>query len=218
MSARLIAIGDVHGCHLALKALLEAIAPTPKDRLVTLGDYIDRGPDSRSVIDQLLAAQSRCELISLLGNHEVMMLAARDFPGETNLWMRCGGKETLASYGDSLADVPEEHWRFIDNLLPCYETAEFFFIHANYLADYPISEQPDWVAYWEHLDNLPPAPHESGKTAIVGHTPQISGQILDRDFVKCIDTCCFGGGYLTAYDVETGDTWQADANGDLRES
>lgn len=217
MPARLIAIGDIHGCHLALATLLKTIEPTAKDTIVTLGDYVDRGPDSKNVIDQLLALREKCNLVTLRGNHEVMMLAARDTPKQADFWWRCGGKETLASYGESLADVPQEHWEFLEGLAHAYETPEFFFIHANYLYDHPINAQPEWVALWEHLDSLPPPAHESGKTAIVGHTPMAAGNILDQGHIRCIDTCCFGGGFLTAHDVETGDIWQADMNGVLRD-
>jgi serine/threonine protein phosphatase 1 len=73
---RTIAIGDVHGCSAALAALLEVIAPTPRDTLIPLGDMIDRGPDSRGVLEQLIALAARCRLIPLLGNHEEMLIAA----------------------------------------------------------------------------------------------------------------------------------------------
>lgn len=215
MPARLIAIGDIHGCHLALRALIEAIEPTAKDTIVTLGDYVDRGPDSKNVIEQLLALRSQCKLITLTGNHETMMLASRHSSKEHDFWMQCGGRETLASYADSIENVPAEHWEFLESLAYTHETPEYFFIHANYLADQPIEEQPEWVGLWEHLDSHPPAPHESGKTAIVGHTPQTTCEILDLGHVRCIDTCCFGGGCLTAHDVETGDIWRADIDGNL---
>ena len=74
---RIIAIGDVHGCSAALAALVQAIAPTPLDTLVFLGDYIDRGPDSRGVLEQVIALAERCIVVPLLGNHEEMLLAAR---------------------------------------------------------------------------------------------------------------------------------------------
>jgi serine/threonine protein phosphatase 1 len=61
-----------------------------------------------------------------------------------------------------------------------------------------------------------PPPHYSGKKAIVGHTPQVSGEILDVDYLACIDTCCYGGGWLTAIDVDSGRQWQANQDGQLR--
>src|SRR5262245_37847694 len=74
--SRTIAIGDVHGCSTALAALLDAIGPVESDTVVTLGDYIDRGPDSKGVIEQLIALEQRCRLVPLLGNHEEMILGA----------------------------------------------------------------------------------------------------------------------------------------------
>jgi serine/threonine protein phosphatase 1 len=76
MPGRTIAIGDIHGCAAALRAVIAAIKPTAEDTLVTLGDYVDRGPDSRGVIDEMLLLEKRCHVLPLLGNHEVMMLDA----------------------------------------------------------------------------------------------------------------------------------------------
>ena len=101
MAGRTIAIGDIHGCSLALAALLDAIDPNPDDLLVTLGDYIDRGPDSRGVLDQVIALAWRCTLVPLVGNHEEMLLAALEGQSELDYWMKFGGMEALASYGYS---------------------------------------------------------------------------------------------------------------------
>src|SRR5438128_342790 len=76
MSGRTIAVGDVHGCKAALDALLAAIEPEPADTLVTLGDYVDRGPDSRGVLDRLIGLAGRCRLVPLMGNHEEALLDA----------------------------------------------------------------------------------------------------------------------------------------------
>ena len=76
MPQRVIATGDIHGCADALYALLEIVDPTADDLVVTLGDYVDRGPNTREVIDQILDLKKRCRLISLVGNHELMMLDA----------------------------------------------------------------------------------------------------------------------------------------------
>src|SRR5437588_178789 len=73
---RTIAIGDIHGCSLALDGLIEAIDPQPDDTVVALGDFINRGPDSPGVLDSLIALKARCNLVPLLGNHEEMLLSA----------------------------------------------------------------------------------------------------------------------------------------------
>src|SRR5262249_30858987 len=96
---RTIAIGDIHGCLRALDLLLEVIQPRPDDVLITLGDYVDRGPDSRGVLDRLIELQSQCKLIALKGNHDIMMMRGRDDFAAYEDWTHCGGKATLQSYG-----------------------------------------------------------------------------------------------------------------------
>ena len=73
--SRTIAIGDIHGCLAALNTLIDAIQPQHDDTLVTVGDYVDRGPDSKGVLDRMLELEKMCNLVPLLGNHEEMMLA-----------------------------------------------------------------------------------------------------------------------------------------------
>ena len=131
MPGRTIAIGDIHGCSKALRTLIEEIEPTPEDTIVFLGDYIDRGPDSRDVIDQLLKISTQCNLVPLLGNHEILMLNSRDSDAEHEFWLSCGGRQTLASYGGSLQQVPDEHYDFFNSCHRFYETSSHFFVHAN---------------------------------------------------------------------------------------
>ena len=92
---RIIAIGDVHGCSAALAALVRAIDPAGLDTLVFLGDYIDRGPDSRGVLEQVIALAQRCTVVPLLGNHEEMLLAALEGQSELRYWLKFGGTEAL---------------------------------------------------------------------------------------------------------------------------
>jgi predicted MPP superfamily phosphohydrolase len=212
LAGRTIAIGDIHGCARALETVLRAVSPTEDDLIVTLGDYVDRGPDSRGVIDQLLRLRRQCRLEPLLGNHEVMMLAALDDPRAEEFWLQYGGKETLESYG-SLDEIPDEHVEFIRSGLRYFETATHMFLHASYDADLPLARQSDEVILWRHLIRIIPGPHRSGKTAIVGHTPQEDGSIFDIGHLLCIDTFCFGTGFLTALDVDSGKCWQADREG-----
>ena len=216
MSGRTIAIGDIHGCAKALACLIEAIGPTEDDTIVALGDYIDRGPDSSGVVDLMMDLIDRCELIPLLGNHEQMLLDAHDSEEVMKFWKTVGGDETLASYGGSLDQVPPHHRVFFRGLHRHHETDTHLFLHANYDARLSLEQQPDRLLLWEHLVYTMPAPHESGKIAIVGHTPQGSGEILDCGHVICIDTYCVGGGWLTALELETGEIWQADRDGNLR--
>ncbi len=218
MPGRTIAIGDVHGCAEALAAILRAIEPQFDDVVVTLGDYVDRGPDTRGVIDQLISLADRCELVPLMGNHEEMMLDALDDPSRENLdrWFTCGGREALASYGETVDDIPGIHEALLRRLQLYHETDDFIFVHANYYWEMKLEDHPVYRLLWAPLDMDVPRPHESGKTVIIGHTPQTSGDVLDLGHVVCIDTGCSMGGRLTAYDVRSGATWQADHLGNLR--
>lgn len=213
---RTIAIGDIHGCSQALDALLSAIEPSASDTIVALGDYVDRGPDSRGVVERMLALAKDCSLVPLMGNHEIMLLDCIDRDDIDPAWLTYGGKETLASYGGRLEDIPQEHVAFFRGLLPYFETESHLFVHANYQHNLPLAEQPPYLLFWEHLHLHLPRRHESGKTAIVGHTSQKSAEILDLGHVVCIDTFCHGGGWLTALDAGSGKVWQADRAGHLR--
>jgi serine/threonine protein phosphatase 1 len=222
MASRTIAIGDVHGCSAALAALIDPIDPGPQDTLVTLGDYIDRGPDSRGVLDLLIGLATRCRLVPLLGNHEEMLFAALGNRSTLRFWLGCGGKEMLASYGRADADnlekiVPEEHWAFLAACRNWYETDTHFFVHAGYDPDLPLPRQSLETLRWQFTDRKTARPHCSGKVAVVGHTPQRSGDILDLGFLVCIDTGCHAGGWLTALDVDSGQVWQADRRRRLRD-
>lgn len=216
MPQRTIAIGDIHGCAKALAALIDAIEPTEDDVIIPLGDYVDRGPDSRGVVDHLIELVDRCQLIPLLGNHEAMMLDAIESPEVREFWYGVGGRETVASYGGSLDEIPFEHSVFLRGLNRFHETDSHLFVHANYDATLSLDQQPDRLLLWEHVVHALPERHRSGKTAVVGHTPQGTGEILDMDYLICIDTYCVGGGWLTALDVESGQRWQADRDGKIR--
>lgn len=216
--SRLIAIGDIHGCAAALDALLGAIDLGEGDRLVTLGDYVDRGPDSRGVVDRLLGLEAQGRLISILGNHEEMMLGALRGTYPRQAWLQYGGIQTLDSYGfvGDTSVIPGEHLAFFDRCLDYHEADDFFFTHANYVADEPLASQPAEALRWQSLGEHFPEQHISGKRAIVGHTAQRGGEVLDTPQLWCLDTYCHGGGWLTACDVASGDMWQASADGTLR--
>lgn len=215
MPGRTLAIGDVHGCSKALAALLDLIGPRPEDTIVTLGDYINRGPDSRGVLDRLVALSRECRLIPILGNHDQTLLDARSGKQSMDALFDMKGTTTLDSYGPgrSLDLIPGAHWRFLEGCLPYHETDRHLFTHANYEYDRPMSEQADETIRWLSLREVIPPPHESGKVAILGHTAQKSGKVLDLGHLVCIDTYCHGGGRLTALDVYSGKVRQVDRDG-----
>lgn len=216
---RTLAIGDIHGCLHALDLLLEVVGPRPDDLLVMLGDYVDRGPDSKGVLDRLVDLRSRCKLVSIKGNHDLMMMQARQSPDDFDEWLASGGRQTLQSYGaDSnwslfAEAIPAPHWQFLEACVPYHEIDTHFFVHANAYADMPLEDQPDHMRYWERLNQETMSPHESGKIMICGHSSQRSGLPLVLDHAVCLDTWVFGDGWLTCLDVKTGQYWQANQQG-----
>lgn len=219
-SGRLIAIGDVHGCVHALDVVLDAIEPAADDRLVFLGDLIDQGKESREVLERIIRLKRECQVVLIRGNHEEMMYAAWASEGALRYWENCGGVTTLNSYrfGGTLADVSAEHWALLDTCVPYFETDDFIFTHANYLADLAMDEQPEYTLRWALFDPPKEQPHFSGKTVVVGHTEQKNAEVLDLGFAICIDTACWKYGWLTALDARARDVWQASRWGVLRDA
>jgi serine/threonine protein phosphatase 1 len=224
MAGRTIAVGDIHGCRDALAALFDAVQPGQGDTVVTLGDHIDRGPDSRGVLDLLIALAGRCRLVPLLGDHEEMLADALRDGAALRRWLSCGGVETLQSYGWVAGGVrraleewiPQAHQQFLTACRPYHETATHLFVHAGFLPELPMERQPGQALRWRVTDSATAAPHHSGKTAVAGHTAQLSGEVLDLGYLVCIDTNCARGGWLTALDAATGRIWQADRAGRVR--
>jgi len=217
--SRLLAIGDIHGCLKALETLAAFVPFADDDLLVTLGDYVDRGPNTRGVLDWLIARLAKGHLIPLCGNHEIMMVQALDDSATERFWLDMGGAAALASYGrgnrGQLSDVPEEHWQFLDHETKrYYETDTHFFVHANARPDWPLAEQSDEVLFWERFDDTPL--HQSGKIMVCGHTAQKTGLPLDLGHAVCIDTWAYGRGWLTCLDPKTGEYWQANQQGETR--
>ncbi|MFM7151516.1 MAG: metallophosphoesterase family protein [Gemmataceae bacterium] len=220
---RTLVIGDIHGCSLALEKLLEVVKPTSKDRIITLGDYVDRWPASRQVVDRILELRKRYQIISLRGNHEEMMLLSRHDPEQRDMWHRFGGKQTLESYGHKVTDdeyrkVPADHWNFLEkDLLDWYETENHIFVHATLTPDLPLGQQDRQQLLWDKLTE--PLTHVSGKKIICGHTRQLCGLPLDLGTTVCIDTAVYElDGWLTCLDVNSGHFWQANQRKDSRQA
>lgn len=222
---RTIAIGDIHGCIRPLDRLLSLIAPEKDDTLVFLGDYIDRGPGSKQVIDRILVLRGCCRTITLLGNHEAMMRDVLTSRNNRNLrvWAMNGGMETLRSYGYDNAQefdrfhLPVAHYYFIHRLQRYYETDHFIFSHASPRPDKAMTEQSEDELIWRRPGNREGNAHISGKWIVCGHTPQISGLPLQLQGMTLLDTYCFGGGWLSALDVNSRHLWQSNLQGEHRE-
>lgn len=218
---RYLAIGDIHGYADVLRRLLDLVRPAADDEIITLGDYVDRGPNSRGVLDLLIAFNKTGQLTALRGNHDFMMVESKRSRDYLSGWLSCGGRETLRSYGSSLMegslnDVPEEHWEFLEEVcVDWHEIDTHFFVHAQANPFLPLDDQPLYLLHWEPLYDI--APHESGKIMICGHTKQRSGWPLNLGHAVCIDTWVYGNGWLTCMDVKTGKLWQANRQGEVRE-
>jgi serine/threonine protein phosphatase 1 len=216
---RLLAVGDIHGCLAAFDDLLHWVRPTPEDVVVALGDFVDRGPNTRGVLDRLIELRSSLNLICLRGNHEQMMVEARHGGRpELRMWLGVGGLQAMQSYGLSatIADVPAAHWDFLENcLVDYYETDHVIFTHATVLCDLDLAEQPEdalrWGFFPDHMR------HHSGKLVVCGHTSQKTGEPKVVPGAVCIDTFAHGGGWLTCLDVNEGRYWQTDMTGRRRE-
>ncbi len=216
---RTLALGDIHGCLKSLETLAQWVPFKAGDRLVLLGDYLDRGPDSRGVIDWVLAASRVGEVIALRGNHEAMMLEARTNLAARAMWIENGGVEALASYGTSIANdwiskVPPAHWAFLESTGFHFETERFIFVHGGVDWDKPLAEQNAQREIWTRCTGM--RPHVSGKRVICGHTPQPGGRIGVYQWGLCLDTDCCRGEWLTCLDVESGEYWQANEGGGTR--
>lgn len=214
---RLLAIGDIHGCARALERLLERVAPTRADRVVTLGDYVNKGHDARGVLATLRGLASATRLVPLLGNHDSAFREALE--QAESLYLRSFGARTLASYGLdhlSAAAFPAADLEFLRACPTSYETEAHLFAHANALPDLPLSAQGAGSLLLERL-RASQGPHGSGKTLVCGHTAQISGRILDLGHTLGIDTYACGGGWLTCLELGSGRIWQANEAGAVRE-
>jgi serine/threonine protein phosphatase 1 len=213
---RTLVIADIHGNSTAFDAILRAVEPKPEDLLITLGDYIDGGPDSRGVMERLISLGSQTRLVPLRGNHEEMMLRAWEFPQEVDLWLKVGGRETLASYPDRRFD--ESHYQFLrDGCVDYFETETHLFAHGGIDSELPMANQQIPILRWKSFRD--PKPHVSGKTLICGHTSQRDGFPRHLGHSICIDTGAGEpDGWLTCLDLGTGGLVQANSKGQVRTS
>ena len=218
---RHLAIGDIHGCVHALTGLIDVVDPRPQDTIITLGDYVDRGPDSAAVLDFVINLGKHHRLVPLRGNHEIMMLDARDKKSWQHSWLGYGGDATLRSYAKSdgdagtFADIPDAHFDFLEkHLLAYFQCDTHFFVHANADANVPLEDQSDATLYWRRYQD--PDRHYSNKIMVCGHTAQQSGLPRSNGHSICIDTWAHRSGWLSCLDVDSGNIWQANEAGETR--
>lgn len=211
------AIGDIHGCYDLLLELIERIREdakhiTGRRILVTLGDYVDRGPRSAQVLDWLCGpAPEGFDRISLAGNHEAMMLEFLANPASSSPWLEFGGMDTLNSYGvdvprfvrarrqDRLAilraSIPVAHVNLLTHLPSLLELPEVVFVHAGLRPGVEIAGQVDEDLLWIREPFLS-TPVEHSSLVVHGHTPASEPVVASGRI--CVDTGAFATGVLTA--------------------
>jgi len=216
-AGRVFAIGDIHGCAGELDALLGGLELATGDTLVFVGDYVDRGPDSRAVVDQMLEVQARDDVgsVFLKGNHEDMLLAYLGRPGHWGeAWLSNGGRHALVSYGlhpeaapaEVLEKMPARHLRFFEGLITSHTTASWLIVHAGVRPDRKWAEQEEEDLLWIR-DEFISRPHGLPQTVVFGHTPQRS-VLVDLPYKIGIDTGCVYGGALTALELHEREMFQ----------
>jgi len=215
LDGRLFGIGDIHGCPDELDAILKAIAPVAGDTVVFVGDYVDRGPSARDVIELALEVEnSGAEAVFLKGNHEDMMLSYLGMPGHYGeSFLFNGGVATLESYGvreDNLAEavhhIPARHLEFYNRLAVSYLRPPYLFVHAGIMPTRQLEEQETEDLLWirqEFIFN----PHRIDATVVFGHTP-MRGVMIDLPYKLGIDTGLVYGGKLTCVEFNQGVLYQ----------
>lgn len=189
------AIGDIHGYFKLLKGLISKLDLKADDELIFLGDYIDRGPNSKKVIDFLIKLSKSYNCIFLRGNHESMMENALKDKRQMPIWLFNGGQSTYESYG-GFEKILETHGEFFNALKPYYLTEQYLFVHAGLRPGVALKNQTENDLYWireEFILKKTTIPQK----IIYGHTPvNVSSSPYDDKIG--IDTGCAYGGKLTA--------------------
>ena len=168
-------IGDIHGCHKTLDKLLGILSPSKSDTIYFLGDYIDRGPDSKAVFDIIFdTIDSGIEVIALRGNHEDMLLKSINSNMISTIWInKNGGWTTLKNFdAENVSQIPEKYIEFIKNTKYYVELPEFLLVHAglNFTIENPFDDREAML--WTRNDVQEVDVSKTGnRPLIVGHTP-----------------------------------------------
>ncbi|HMO38912.1 MAG TPA: metallophosphoesterase family protein [Saprospiraceae bacterium] len=211
---RKFAISDIHGCNTTFQALLDKIALSTSDELYLLGDYVDRGPDSKEVIDHILHLQKKGYTVHCLwGNHEQMMQKAlAEDATETDMyhWLLNGGLATMNSFTAAYpeGDIPDQYQLFLNQLHDYLEVDNYILVHAglNFRHADPLTDRESmlWIRQW--YDNIR-YDWLQGRSIVHGHTPVGKPHIEAQDFGSAINIdagCVYKGaerGYLCALDM-----------------
>ncbi|MDN3274179.1 metallophosphoesterase [Frankia sp. RB7] len=220
---RVYAISDIHGCAHLLEPMLRVIDADlvhrrPRHAIeVFMGDYIDRGPDTRLTLDILIERSRQSNTVFLKGNHEAFLGKVLRNPSLLDDWLRIGGAQTLTSYGVSSADsgvetndpaallrdlaraIPRSHVEFLRNLRLSFTCGDFFFVHAGVRPGVPLSEQQEEDLLWIREDFLQ-SNERFSKYIVHGHTPVRSAELHPNR--ANIDTGAYATGNLTLMSIQ----------------
>jgi serine/threonine protein phosphatase 1 len=214
---RVYVIGDIHGRSDLLDQMVVQISrdleanPINDCMTVTLGDYMDRGPDSRGVLDRLVRNPFPTDFVALKGNHEALFEMFLDDPAVAEHWRRLGGLETLHSYGVPVSNimmganykqaatalaaaVPNEHFMFLASLKTSIITEKYFLCHAGVRPGVPLERQSIEDLLWIR-DEFLESKTDFGRIVVHGHTPSERPEVLPNRIN--IDTGAFATGRLT---------------------
>jgi len=221
-NTRVYAIGDLHGRVDLLDAVILqidadlALYPASRAMQIFLGDYVDRGPASREVVDRLIEHSRAHETIFLKGNHESFLIEFLHNPNVLEDWRQFGGLETLVSYGLSpslnpseaerrhlstalAGELPESHRQFLAALKPSFACGDFLFVHAGVRPGVPLAQQKEEDLLWIR-DEFLACEDDFGKLVVHGHTPVREPEV--RTNRVNIDTGAFATGRLTCLIIE----------------
>ncbi len=213
MTNRLFAIGDIHGCFDQLQTLIEdKICLKKEDQLILLGDYIDRGVQSKEVVDFIIDLQNRgFNIFALHGNHEAMLLDAYYNESKFPLWIMNGGKETMSSFNiKDLKDLDVVYLNFFKSLIYYHPIDQYLFVHAGFNDENPFVDQ--YSMLWKSKKSYK-HPLLIDKTIIHGHSPvplsYLEESVLAKKQVLPLDTGCVfsdkkGFGKLSAVELYSG--------------
>jgi diadenosine tetraphosphatase ApaH/serine/threonine PP2A family protein phosphatase len=211
--SRVLAIGDIHGAIGPLQRLLRRLQPCREDTLIFLGDYIDRGEDSRAVLEYLIDLESRYRCVFLKGNHEDMFLSSCDGdPSARLLWLENGGWKTVRDFGGPLPArrlldwlPPARHMAWLQRLRMSYETESHYFVHAGLRPGAPPDATTDHERLWIREPFLS-SDYDWGKRVVFGHTMQIGGPLIQPNKIGIDTGACapWLGGRLTALVLPAG--------------
>jgi len=201
---RTFIVGDVHGCLGMLQRLMDQIGWRPEvDRLIFLGDFIDRGSESRGVVEYVLEIAKRSEHVEcLMGNHEKVLVDFLD-GRDMNTFFVNGGLATLNSYREGTATcggflIPEEHLSFFRSLKLLIELDDFYVVHAGFRPGVPIDRQTTEDLLWIR-DSFIFSNYHFGKRVIFGHTPFAKPLVMENKIG--LDTGAVYGNRLTCLEL-----------------